>query len=133
MKILRKATAAAEAVVPQKKRYRLVAELKAEGVRAGYSCHARQVSRSGFYNWAGRVVQTGTPVEDTCSGAHSAEHPVAGAARGPHPEQFCYAASDRLGTIRRAATPMTSARNGLTIPASSRTDDRAWSLGGTGG
>src|SRR5262249_17844046 len=35
VKILRKAAAAVEAVVPLKDRYRLVAELRAEGVRIG--------------------------------------------------------------------------------------------------
>jgi hypothetical protein len=40
VKILRKAAAAVEAVVPPKDRYRLVAELRAEGVRIGRSCRA---------------------------------------------------------------------------------------------
>jgi putative transposase len=55
VKILRKAAAAVEAVVPPKERYRLVAELRAEGVRVGRSCHALGVSRSGYYDWAGRA------------------------------------------------------------------------------
>jgi putative transposase len=48
VKILRKAAAAVEAVVPPKDRYRLVAELRADGVRVGRSCHALGVSRSGY-------------------------------------------------------------------------------------
>ena len=45
VKILRKAAVAVEAVVPPKNRYHLVAELHAEGVRTGRSCHALRVSR----------------------------------------------------------------------------------------
>jgi hypothetical protein len=55
VKILRKAAAAVEAVVPPKERYRLVAELRADGVRVGRSCHALGVSRSGYYDWASRA------------------------------------------------------------------------------
>jgi putative transposase len=49
VKILRKAAAAVEAVVRPKDRYRLVAELHAEGVRTGRACHALGVSRPGYY------------------------------------------------------------------------------------
>jgi transposase-like protein len=45
VKILRKAAAAVEAVVPPKERYRLVAELRAEGVRVGRSCQSGATSR----------------------------------------------------------------------------------------
>jgi transposase-like protein len=55
VKILRKAAAAVEAVVPPKERYRLVAELRSDGVRTGRSCHALGVSRSGYYDWAARA------------------------------------------------------------------------------
>ena len=55
VKILRKAAAAVEAVVPPKDRYRLVAELRADGVRIGRACHALGVSRSGYYAWAARA------------------------------------------------------------------------------
>jgi putative transposase len=55
VKILRKAAAAVEAVVPPKDRYRLVAELHGDGVRIGRSCHALAVSRSGYYAWAARA------------------------------------------------------------------------------
>ena len=55
VKILRKAAAAVEAVVRPKDRYRLVAELHAEGVWTGRACHALGVSRSGYYAWAGRA------------------------------------------------------------------------------
>lgn len=55
VKILRKAAAAVEAVVRPKDRYRLVAELHAEGVWTGRACHAQGLSRSGYYAWAGRA------------------------------------------------------------------------------
>ena len=55
LKILRKAAAAVEAVVPPKDRYRMVVELHAEGVRVRRACHALGVSRSGFYAWAARA------------------------------------------------------------------------------
>jgi putative transposase len=55
VKILRKAAAAVEAVVPPKERYRLVAELHGDGVRIGRCCHALGVSRSGYYDWAARA------------------------------------------------------------------------------
>ena len=41
--------------MPPKDRYRLVAELQADGVRVGRSCHALRVSRSGFYAWSARA------------------------------------------------------------------------------
>ncbi len=55
VKILRKAAAAVEAVGRPKDRYRLVAGLKAEGVRTGRVCHALGVSRPGYYAWASRA------------------------------------------------------------------------------
>jgi putative transposase len=77
VKILRKAAAAVEAVVPPKDRYRLVAELRADGVRVGRSCHALGVSRSGYYDWA---------------------------ARAPSPRQIRHAwLSDLIGTIHQAS------------------------------
>ncbi len=48
-KILRKAAAAVEEVVPPKGRYRLVAELHADGVRVRQACYALGVSTSGYY------------------------------------------------------------------------------------
>ena len=54
VKILRKAAAAVEAVVPPKERC-LVAELRGDGVRTGRCCHALGVSRSGYYDWAARA------------------------------------------------------------------------------
>jgi 4-hydroxy-3-methylbut-2-enyl diphosphate reductase len=47
------------------------------------------------------VVQTGIPVEDAAP-VLTALRSRFPALRGPHPDQFCYAASDRLGAIRRA-------------------------------
>jgi transposase-like protein len=54
-KILRKAAAAVEEVVPPKDRYRLVAELRADGVRVRQACYFLGVSRSGFYDWEARA------------------------------------------------------------------------------
>src|SRR5215469_11574964 len=55
VKILRKAAAAVEAVVPPKERYRLVAELRGDGVQIRRCCHTLGVSRSGYYAWAARA------------------------------------------------------------------------------
>jgi putative transposase len=48
-KILRKAAAAVEEVVPPKERFRLVAELHADGVRVRQACCVLGVSTSGYY------------------------------------------------------------------------------------
>jgi putative transposase len=53
VKILRKAAAAVQEVVPPKVRYRLVAELQADGVQIARSCHALAVSP--------RVLRLGRP------------------------------------------------------------------------
>jgi transposase InsO family protein/transposase-like protein len=50
VKILRKAAAAVEEVVPPKVRYRLVAELAAGGILVKQACLALGVSRSGYYD-----------------------------------------------------------------------------------
>jgi putative transposase len=54
-KILRKAAAAVEQVVPPKDRYRLVAELHANGVRVRQACYALSVSTSGYCEWKTRA------------------------------------------------------------------------------
>lgn len=54
-KILRKAAAAVEQVVPPKERFRLVAELSGDGVRVRQACYALGVSTSGFYEWKTRA------------------------------------------------------------------------------
>ena len=54
VKILRKAAAAVERVVPPKGRFQLVAELANEGVQTKRACHELAVSRSGFYEWRRR-------------------------------------------------------------------------------
>jgi putative transposase len=54
-KILRKAAAAVEEVVPPKERFRLVAELHADGVRVRQACYSLGVSTSGFYEWKSRA------------------------------------------------------------------------------
>lgn len=55
IKILRKAAAAVEEVVPPKVRFRLVAELHDDGVRITRACHALGVSTSGYYEWRHRA------------------------------------------------------------------------------
>jgi transposase InsO family protein len=55
VKILRKAAAAVEKVVPPKDRYRLVAELHDDGVRIRRACHALGVSAPGYYGWRSRA------------------------------------------------------------------------------
>ena len=54
-KILRKAAAAAEEAVPPKGRYRLVAELHADGVRVRQACYPLGVSTSGYYERKSRA------------------------------------------------------------------------------
>jgi transposase-like protein len=54
-KILRKAAAAVREVVPPKGRYRLVAELHADGVRVRQACYVLDVSPSGYYDWKTRA------------------------------------------------------------------------------
>src|SRR3984885_1351233 len=54
-KILRKAAAAVQEVVPPKDRYHLVAELQADGVRVRQACYALGVSASGYYDWKTRA------------------------------------------------------------------------------
>jgi putative transposase len=54
-KILRKAAAAVQEVVPPKERYRLVAELHADGVRVRQACYSLGVSTSGYYDRKSRA------------------------------------------------------------------------------
>jgi putative transposase len=54
VKILRKAAAAVEEVVPPKARFALVVELAAEGVGVERACLCLGVSRSGYYEWRDR-------------------------------------------------------------------------------
>ena len=54
VKILRKAAAAVEAVVPPKERYRLVAELRSDGVRIGRTATRWSIAL-GIYDWAARA------------------------------------------------------------------------------
>jgi transposase-like protein len=58
-KILRKAAAAVEQVVPPKDRYRLLAELHGDGVRVRQACYALGVSTSGYYEWKTRAPSPG--------------------------------------------------------------------------
>lgn len=53
-KILRKAAAAVEQVVPQNGRFQLVAELADDGVRVTRACLELGVSRAGYYDWRHR-------------------------------------------------------------------------------
>lgn len=57
-KILRKAAAAVEQVVPPKDRFGLVGELHADGVRIRKACFALGVSTSGYYEWKSRAPST---------------------------------------------------------------------------
>jgi putative transposase len=63
VKILRKAAAAVEAVVRPKDRYRLVAELHAEGERTGRACHALGGIPVGVLrlSWAGALAAGDPP------------------------------------------------------------------------
>jgi transposase-like protein len=93
VKILRKAAAAVEAVVPPKDRYRVVAELHADGARIGRSCHALGVSRSGYYAWAGRWAIDSAQRADLATNALGmaidARSPAAGGIiHGDHGTQF---------------------------------------------
>ncbi|WP_432574029.1 transposase [Kineococcus sp. SYSU DK005] len=53
VKILRRAAAAVQEVVPPEVRFRLVAQLHVDGVRIGRSCHALGVFRSGYLSKPG--------------------------------------------------------------------------------
>ena len=55
VKILRKAAAAVEEVVPPKVRFRLVAELADDGVRVQHACRMLGVSPSGYYEAKSRA------------------------------------------------------------------------------
>jgi len=55
VKILSKAAAAVEAVVPPKDRFRLVAELVDDGVRVRRACWMLWVSTAGYYEWRHRA------------------------------------------------------------------------------
>lgn len=57
-KILRRAAAAVEEVVPPKDRFRLTEELHADGVRVRRACLALGVSTSGYYEWKSRAPST---------------------------------------------------------------------------
>ena len=57
-KILRRAAAAVEQVMPPKERFRLVGELHADGVRIRKACLTLGVSTSGYYEWKSRAPST---------------------------------------------------------------------------
>jgi len=85
VKILRKAAAAVEAVVPPKERFRLVAELHAEGVRVRQACLALGVSRSGYYGWVSRAPSSRSIrhawLSDHIAAIHAASHGTYGRLR----------------------------------------------------
>lgn len=85
VKILRKAAAAVEAVVPPKERFRLVAELHVDGVRVGRACLALGVSRSGYYGWASRAPSPRSIrhawLSDQIAAIHAASHGTYGRLR----------------------------------------------------
>jgi putative transposase len=85
VKILRKAAAAVEQVVPPKARFALVAELAAEGVPTKQACLALGVSRSGFYDARARPPSTRMIrrawLSDQISAVHEASRRTYGAPR----------------------------------------------------
>jgi hypothetical protein len=85
VKILRKAAAAVEQVVPPKARFALVAELAAEDVPVRQACLALGVSRSGFYDARGRPPSTRAIrqawLTDQTTAVHEASRQTYGAAR----------------------------------------------------
>ena len=84
-KILRKAAAAVEQVVPPKERFRLVAELNADGVRVRQACCSLGVSTSGFYEWKSRAPSARSVrhawLTDLISQVHSASYGTYGQPR----------------------------------------------------
>jgi transposase-like protein len=85
VKILRKAAAAVEEVVPTKARFALVAELAAEGVAVKQACLALGVSRSGFYDSRSRPPAARTIrqawLTDQITAVHEASRQTYGAPR----------------------------------------------------
>lgn len=85
VKILRKAAAAVEAVVPPKERFRLVAELNADGVRVARACQVLGVSRSGYYDWTARAPSVRAIrhawLSDQIAAIHAASHGTYGRLR----------------------------------------------------
>ncbi len=84
-KILRKAAAAVEKVVPPKDRFQLVAELADDGVRVKRACIELAVSRSGFYEWRHRAPSARAIrhvwLTDRISAIHQASRQTYGAPR----------------------------------------------------
>lgn len=84
-KILRKAAAAVEEVVPPKGRFQLVAELAGEGVRVKRACVELGVSRAGYYQWRHRAPSARQIrhawLTDLISGIHQASRETYGAPR----------------------------------------------------
>jgi putative transposase len=85
VKILRRAAAAVEKVVPPKDRFRLVAELVDEGVDAKRACRELAVSRSGHYEWRTRAPSARAIrhvwLSDRIAAVHEASHHTYGALR----------------------------------------------------
>jgi transposase InsO family protein len=85
VKILRKAAAAVEEVVPRKARFTLVAELAAEGAAVKQACLALGVSRSGFYDSRSRPPAARTIrqawLTDQITAVHEASRQTYGAPR----------------------------------------------------
>jgi putative transposase len=84
-KILRKAAAAVEKVVPPKDRFQLVAELADEGVGVKRACFELGVSRAGFYEWRHRAPSARAIrhswLTDLISAIHEASRQTYGAPR----------------------------------------------------
>ena len=85
VKILRKAAAAVERVVPPKDRFQLVAELVDDGVEAKRACRELRVSRAGYYEWRTRAPSTRAIrhvwLTDRITAVHEASYGTYGALR----------------------------------------------------
>ena len=85
VKILSKAAAAVEAVVPPKDRFRLVAELVDDGVRVRRACWMLWVSTAGYYEWRHRAPSARAIrhawLTDQIAAVHDASRQVYGARR----------------------------------------------------
>lgn len=85
VKILRKAAAAVEQVVPPKVRFALIEELAADGVPVDRACRALGVSRAGYYEARGRPPSVRTIrhayLSDLIATVHSASRETYGARR----------------------------------------------------
>lgn len=85
VKILRKAAAAVEKVVPPKERFQLVTELADDGIDVKHACRELGVSRAGYYEWRTRAPSARTIrhiwLSDRIAVIHDASHGTYGSRR----------------------------------------------------